>query len=354
MSLESLRGPQRGGRSLNDGEMDLGISYPIDEARFTQAVEARVRRSRGRRGMLGAEKGRYAKAVPRKSIPPPCHSTPSAEFAKPSDVNDDATTQHSASPANSILIVPMRVSATHTAKSAIKRLLPQTLQDVIARWRGRRVQREYARLPLADTFDRIYSSRVWSGENKSVLSSGHGSTGSYPSEYCALLKDFLSRHDIQSLADLGCGDFQIGKLISALVPQYIGVDIAQVIVDANTRAYGGERIHFVRGDITRDALPKAEVAIVRQVLQHLTNSEVQAALDNILKTYRLAFITEHIYVGAGAKPNLDIPHGPGTRAQIKSGIQVDCPPFSKDATLVADIAYGPNNVIRTWIVRERP
>jgi SAM-dependent methyltransferase len=166
------------------------------------------------------------------------------------------------------------------------------------------------------------------------------------------LKELLVRYDVHSIADLGCGDFSTGKLISALVPYYIGVDIAQVIVDANTRTYGGERVSFVRGDITRDALPHADAAIVRQVLQHLTNSEVVAVLDNVLRTYPLVFVTEHIYVGPGAVPNLDISHGPGTRAQIKSGVQVEHPPFSKDATPVGDIVFEPNHVLRTWIVKE--
>jgi SAM-dependent methyltransferase len=237
------------------------------------------------------------------------------------------------------------------SKSAIKRLIPQIVQDIVARWRGRRVHRQYARLSLADTFDRIYSSRVWSGENRSDLSSGHGSTGRFPEAYCALLKDLLSRYSIHSIADLGCGDFRTGKLISELVPCYIGVDIAQVVVDANTRTFGGERIRFVRGDITSDALPPADAAIVRQVLQHLTNAEVQAVLDNVLRTYPVAFVTEHIYVGPGARPNLDISHGPGTRAQIKSGIQVEYPPFSKDATPAGDIVFESNHVLRTWIVK---
>src|SRR5207249_9634619 len=92
------------------------------------------------------------------------------------------------------------------------------------------------------------------------------------------------------------------------------------------------------------------IAIVRQVLQHLTNFEVRLALENILRTYPIVFITEHLYVGRGAKPNLDMPHGPGTRVPMKSGVWIDRPPFSVKAMSVGDIEYAPCEVLRTWAV----
>jgi hypothetical protein len=139
-------------------------------------------------------------------------------------------------------------------------------------------------------------------------------------------------------------------MIAPLVERYIGVDIAQSVIDANKRAHESERISFVRADLTRDPLPRADAGVVRQVLQHLTNSEIRAALKNVLWTYPLAFITEHIYVGRGVKPNLDIPHGPGTRVPMKSGVFIDRPPFSLKAKMVGDIVYAPNEVLRTWVV----
>ena len=184
-----------------------------------------------------------------------------------------------------------------------------------------------------------------------TISSGPGSISKHAENYCALLKNLLVAHNIQSVADLGCGDFNTGKRISTFVPSYVGVDIAQVVVEQNQRAHGGDRVRFVQGDITRDFLPPADAAIVRQVLQHLTNAEVQSALDNVLRTYSLAFVTEHIYIGSGAKPNLDISHGPGTRLQIKSGILIGQPPFSRNAVAVGDIESSPDVVLRTWLVK---
>jgi SAM-dependent methyltransferase len=235
-------------------------------------------------------------------------------------------------------------------KSAIKRMMPRPVKNLITRWRTNQIQEQYAPLSLADTFDRIYNSNAWGSNDGATPNSGVGSTGRYVEEYCVLLQKLLKTYDVGSVADLGCGNFNTGKVIAPLVAHYTGVDIAQPVIDANTRDYAGERIHFVRADLTRDPLPRADAAIVRQVLQHLTNSEIRAALDNVLRAYPLAFITEHLYTGRGSRPNLDIPHGPGTRVPMKSGVWIDLPPFSARAALAGDIEYASNEVLRTWAV----
>ncbi len=248
-------------------------------------------------------------------------------------------------------IIQSKARSLNTVKFVIKLFIPREIQNLFARWNGNRVHRGYAGLSLSDTFDRIYNSNVWGGVNCSALSSGPGSAGRYAEEYYTIMKGLLTRYDIQSASDLGCGDFNTGRLISTLVASYTGVDIAQQVIDANTRAYASDHVRFVRADITHDVLPPAGVAIVRQVFQHLSNSEVHAALDNVLRTYPLAFVTEHIYVGRNARPNLDISHGPGTRVQIRSGISIEQPPFNTNATPVGDIAVAPNEVLRTWAVK---
>jgi SAM-dependent methyltransferase len=235
--------------------------------------------------------------------------------------------------------------------SAIKRLIPRSIQSLIRRWRTYQIQQQYARLALAETFDRVYSSNAWGCGESVAPNSGVGSTGRYVVEYCALIETLLRGHNVSTIADLGCGNFNTGKLIAAMTERYTGVDIAQPVIEANTRTYSGEHVQFVRADLTRDQLPPADAGIVRQVLQHLTNAEVAAALTNVLQTYSLAIITEHIYTGPGAKANLDIAHGPGTRVPIKSGVLIDQAPFSLKAIVVGDIHFALNEVLRTWVVQ---
>ena len=229
--------------------------------------------------------------------------------------------------------------------------MPRAVNYRIVRWRTNREQRRYASLSLAEAFDQIYDLDAWAdGGERAALNSGPGSTGRYKEEYCVLLRNLLQAHDVKSVADLGCGNFNTGTAIATMVGHYTGVDIAQTVIDANLRAYSSDHVHFERGDLTQTPLPFADAAIVRQVLQHLTNAEVGAALDNVRRTYPLAFITEHVYVGRSTSPNLDMPHGPGTRVPMRSGIFIDQPPFNATAMAVGDIPYAPSEVLRTWIV----
>jgi hypothetical protein len=80
-----------------------------------------------------------------------------------------------------------------------------------------------------------------------------------------------------------------------------GVDVAQPVIHTKKRNHVSERVLLVRADLTRDVLPPADAAIVRQVLQHLTNTNVVAALGNTARTYSLAVVTEHIYSGRSTR-----------------------------------------------------
>jgi len=81
-------------------------------------------------------------------------------------------------------------------------------------------------------------------------------------------------------------------------------------------------------DITNDALPKADVAIIRQVLQHLSNEQILQALPRILSAYKYVILTEHLPAREGFEPNVDKPAGPDIRLGIDSGIVLRRPPFN--------------------------
>jgi SAM-dependent methyltransferase len=237
--------------------------------------------------------------------------------------------------------------------SALQRFIPRSARLLMRNWRIRRLQQQYAPLTLAETFGRIYDTNAWGGGDAMTPGSGEGSTGRFVAEYRALMATRFREHNVSTIADLGCGNFNTGKVIAAMSASYTGVDIAQPVLNANTRIHAGEHVRFVRADLTRDVLPHADAALVRQVLQHLTNSEIAASLSNILRTYSLAIVTEHIYTGPGARPNLDIAHGPGTRVPLKSGVLIDQAPFNINAAVVGNTPYAPNEVLRTWLIQSR-
>jgi SAM-dependent methyltransferase len=215
-------------------------------------------------------------------------------------------------------------------------------------WALPRVHRAYQNLSLSETFARIYTSGAWA-PSEEQFSSGSGSAGAAADEYCRHVVDFIRTHEIQSIVDLGCGDFRIGRrLVSETSVRYLGVDIVRDLIDWNNARFSSERIAFACADLTKERLPQAQLCLVRQVLQHLSNAEIQAALTHICK-YPLALISEHV----PKKPksfNRDKPHGPDVRAYYGSGVYVEKPPFSRKATLLWETALEADSVLRTVLL----
>jgi len=237
-------------------------------------------------------------------------------------------------------------------KSTLRRLTPQPVYNLYSVFRARRIQARYKSLSCADAFDRIYATGFWgTGASGSTPHSGFGSRGRCALEYGELLEGLLRGFRTATVADLGCGDFSVGRVIAGMAADYVGVDIAESVIAHNARAYAGDRVRFVRADLTRDSLPPADVALVRQVLQHLSNAEIQAALRNIVSTYPIVYVSDEIYTGPKCLPNLDMTHGPSTRVHFRSGVFIDQPPFNLPAKFVSDIYWGSTSVLRTWEVR---
>jgi len=229
--------------------------------------------------------------------------------------------------------------------------MPAPVNDLYSAFRARQIQGRYKSLSCADAFDRIYATGFWGGgASASTPHSGFGSRGRWASEYCTLLEGLLRSFRTATVADLGCGDFSVGEVIAGMVADYVGVDIAESVIAHNVRAYASDRVRFVRADLTHDPLPPADVALVRQVLQHLSNAEIQAALRNIVSTYPIVYVSDEVYTGPKCVPNLDMPHGPSTRVHFRSGVFIDRPPFNLPAKFVSDIYWGLTVVLRTWEV----
>ncbi|NOR63239.1 MAG: hypothetical protein GQ535_12195 [Rhodobacteraceae bacterium] len=98
----------------------------------------------------------------------------------------------------------------------------------------------------------------------------------------------------------------------------------------NAEAYIQENTRFMQLDLAKDPLPMADICCVRQVLQHLANSEISAFMAAIhaQKPYRALIVTEHISASQPFAANKDKYSGRGTRVSLSSGIDLAQPPFS--------------------------
>ena len=181
--------------------------------------------------------------------------------------------------------------------------------------------------PTKDAMEQVYERKLW-GNNDSAFYSGIGSH--HPDiirPYIATVSSFLKSFENPiTVCDLGCGDFNVGKELVEFTDKYIGVDIVAPLVKHNSEKFVQENLEFYCLDIAVDDLPRGDVVILRQVLQHLSNSEIQSVLKK-LSAYKYFILTEHLPEGDFV-PNKEIISGQGTRLKKQSGVDVLAAPFN--------------------------
>jgi hypothetical protein len=134
--------------------------------------------------------------------------------------------------------------------------------------------------PTAQIFEEIYAKDAW-GSYDSV--SGSGSGLDQTEAVRAALPGLIAELGCQSMLDIPCGDYFWMNTLDLDV-DYTGGDIVAPLVERNRSRYESPRRHFVRLDLTNDALPRADLVLCRDCLPHLTNAEVRKAIDNIRKS----------------------------------------------------------------------
>ena len=200
--------------------------------------------------------------------------------------------------------------------------------------------------------EQIYSENLW-GTNNEAFYSGEGSHNTEQVEpYIKKVQSFLTAFKQPiSVCDLGCGDFNIGKQLVSYTKKYNGLDIVKDLIAYNIQNFKAENLEFCCLDIAKDNLPKADCAILRQVLQHLSNKEISAILEN-LHQYKYIILTEHLPEG-DFEANKDIISGQGIRLKKKSGIHILKTPFNFKVKRQTELLTIPNKqfggVVVTWL-----
>jgi hypothetical protein len=199
-------------------------------------------------------------------------------------------------------------------------------RQLLTSYRLRAVRRRNAARPVADVFAEVYASGSW-GQGD-TFDSGSGSRGEPAARYVDTVRSLIREHGVHTALDLGCGDFRVAQSFAGELSHYRGVDVVPDLIARNQTVYGGTAVEFAVLDATRDELPDADLCLVRQVLQHLSNVEISAILSRCAR-FPLVVITEHWPADvARSAPNVDKPHGPDTRLDRGSWVDITAPPFS--------------------------
>lgn len=181
--------------------------------------------------------------------------------------------------------------------------------------------------PTKAAMEQVYEKKLW-GENKSGFYSGIGSHKfEIIDPYIKVVRAFLQSFDSPIVVcDLGCGDFNVGKELVQYADSYLAVDIVRDLIERNKQVFKANNLAFYCLDIAVDDLPSGDCAVLRQVLQHLSNAEIMQILKK-LKAFKYLILTEHL-PDQHFMANEDIISGQGTRLKKKSGLNLLAPPFN--------------------------
>ena len=180
-----------------------------------------------------------------------------------------------------------------------------------------------------DAMEQVYKLKLWgNSHNSSAFYSGAGSHQSdIVTPYIAVVKSFLTSFQKPLVVcDLGCGDFNVGKELVKYAKKYIGVDIVKDLISYNKGKFRSKNLEFHCLDLAKDELPSGDCVLLRQVLQHVSNSEVQSIINKLTK-FKYVILTEHVPNGDFIC-NKDIISGQGIRIKKQSGINLLAPPFN--------------------------
>jgi SAM-dependent methyltransferase len=234
----------------------------------------------------------------------------------------------------------MGISSTKSALSFARRLLPNSVIQYTAR-AYEKIQRIRNRNRSPDEiFDEIYRGGHWGGDGSS-LCSGEGSRGLPLELSIPPIADVIRHNDIRSILDVGCGDFRFGSALLQKLPAaitYKGIDVSCVVISQLQRDYAGSsRVKFAQIDGTVALLPACDLAIVRQVFQHLSNASIQAVLNNLRDCDHLIVVEHFPPAGELKVLNADISTGLITRRFKNSAVDISAPPFSHNFKFVDEL-----------------
>lgn len=174
-------------------------------------------------------------------------------------------------------------------KKILKKILPNKVKEFIIQYRNSKKTTE-------DIFTEIYENKLW-GESPDgrTFCSGVGTTDPNAERYKAMLVDFIKENKVQTVFEIGCGDFSIMKeVLQQTNVEYTGIDIVKSVIKQLNEDYATGMIRFEHiNAIEAESFPPADLCIIRQVLQHLTNDQIQNILSKT-KSFKFLLITEHL------------------------------------------------------------
>ena len=146
-------------------------------------------------------------------------------------------------------------------------------------------------------FTNIYENCIWANNNNKNYKggSGGGSELNYNIiNYIPFLKSFIINNNINTIIDLGCGDFTCGKHIYENIEniKYYGYDAYEKVIEENKNNFNEPKYNFKHLDILNDKklIIEGDLCILKDILQHWSNKDIYSFLDYLYENKKYKYI----------------------------------------------------------------
>lgn len=136
---------------------------------------------------------------------------------------------------------------------------------------------------LRKRFAGVYRDGGW-GSAESLSGPGSERDSGSVRQALKVLRKVAGEHQVRSMVDIPCGDFNWMPLFLEENPElkYLGYDVVPEIVARNRRRNRG--VKFQALDITRRIPAKADLVFSKDLINHLMEKDVWAALANMVRS----------------------------------------------------------------------
>lgn len=205
-------------------------------------------------------------------------------------------------------------------------LLLYRLDDLRAHMRGERVPFEPT--PSSHRFSEVYQSRLW-GSEESVSGPGSERSAGAVRHSLQVLDTVIREHGIRSMADIPCGDFNWMPELLAAHPDlgYVGYDVVPELIRENRLRYPAR--DFRPLDIAQAVPTRADLVFSKDLLNHLGEADVWAALENMVTSGAewLLVTTNRGFDNVDLEP---------TQPHASRHLNLEAPPYSLPAPVSGD------------------
>jgi hypothetical protein len=185
-----------------------------------------------------------------------------------------------------------------------------------------------ATLPMEERFTDVYEHGMWRSK-ESVSGLGSERASGQVAHAVDLLHRFTGELGLRSIADVPCGDFNWMPVFLEQHPEvsYVGYDVVPQLIEGNRRRYPGRRFELL--DITRQVPKRADLLFSKDMVNHLFERDVWAALKNMVASKSTYLM---ITTNRGSE-NVDLTPGHAAASRL---LDLEAAPYSMPAPLYGD------------------